>query len=292
LVGPADEAILFTGTRAAPTIAANVQNTKPATFSPSETYKAGDVVLNGGTMPSVASFLDGTQNVMFVSVRDDNTGHTPGMAGEHWWARFVPYDGNNGPGGRIRLADAAVNGQPLAAAGKVYGPYLDPERFKMNGTVLLDRYGSPILYFPVNKAANPRLNLTAPAVSTGWSMVLAYPPATGTQSQVNLADNLGAFVNPQGVPSEATDTIPAQTRIRVIMGDYGANGYFETGTDAEIQPLPFLLWTAGADKTFGPRGNGVAAAAGWKLNDVITGGMNTDQNRLSAAACDDVTNFR
>lgn len=291
LIGPADEAILFTGSRSAPVRAGTLQNTKPVTYAPTDNYKAGDVVLNGGTMPSVNSFLDGSQNLMFVSVRDDNVGHTPGIVGDFWWTPFVPYDGNNGPGGRIRLADAAdANGQPLAAAGKVYGPYLDPEKYKMSGPVLLDRYDSPILYFPINKAANPRLHPTAPP-SFGWSDTLTYPPTVGTQSMVNLNDNLGPFVHPAATPAEAS-TNAAIYRVRVMLGDVATNGYLDSGTDIDPPALPFLLWTAGADKIFGPRGNGVANPGDWKLHDVVLNATSVDQQRLSAAACDDVTNFR
>ena len=286
-------------------------------WSATNTYQPGDVVLNGAAMDyySYATATTGAGAAaipnIYVCIRPDTLGQpSAGPSGnlfaapsDFWWTRFVPYDGQDGNGSRIRLAaNPDVDNLPLEAAGKVYGPYLDPERFKTNGPTILDRYGSPILYFTVDKTADPAVGTasatvpvagTSAAPAAGWSNTLAYPPAQYTRAMVNLSDNLGAFMNATVTPTETIQ--PAATRIRVMLGDYATDGVLNAaGMSGETTPpqVPFLLWTAGPDKVFGPHGQGLSAGGAWTKSDVFMTSTNPTENQAAAAACDDVTNFR
>ena len=293
LLGPADEAHYYDATR---TATPDLKNA-PDVFSSSKTYQAGDVVIVGAA-PTYASYTTGTPAPqMFVCVRNDTNGslHSPtGMNTDSWWAFFIPYDGKDGNGIRTRLADVVDGaGLPHAAAGKVYGPYLDVERFKTNGPVILDRYGSPILYFPVNKAG-------VPTMLNGYVGRASYPriitPAPGEPlSMINAQDNLGVFAN----DAVATAETPAElfVNVAITLGDFNVNGANDTVAsaavtvpEAPVPSLPFILWTAGPDKRFGPTGQ--RASMSFRRGDYFGDALHQSENQNTSAAIDDVTNFR
>jgi len=136
-------------------------------------------------------------------------------------------DGNAGPGFRTK---APVNGVPQ---GRVYGPYLDPAKWKISPSFeLLDRYGlQPILYYPANKQSN--INQPNGFVAQG-----DYPSATGTRRlpRFNFDDNAGYL---------------AGKTLQVMMGDTNQNGQIDT-TEQPAFDGDYLLWSAGPDLTFGP----------------------------------------
>jgi prepilin-type N-terminal cleavage/methylation domain-containing protein len=161
-------------------------------------------------------------------------------------------DGADGPGFRTRGFD-----------GRVYGPYLPADRFKLanpdNPTdtnpltlAILDRYNRPILYYPAR--GRPNIRVTNGFVKD-WDYLA--PPAP----KYNVRDNPGAM-------DERT--------MRVMLGDTNANGMIDAGETPKAE-ADFLLWSAGPDETFGP-------PQGMPLN--------TPENvRKAVEKSDDVTNF-
>jgi prepilin-type N-terminal cleavage/methylation domain-containing protein len=172
--------------------------------------------------------------------------------------QLIP-DGNEGPGFRIR-----------GTQGKVYGPYLKLETFKLgdpsNPTLpspvtgqlaLLDRYGKPILYFPAS-AAKPNIRVAG-----------SPPPFVGQSelSMYDLNDNLRAF---------DTNAGNAIRKMRQMLGDINNNGYIDT-TETEAYNGPFILWSSGPDETFGPAPGPTGTPA---------------EIRKAVDKSDDITNFR
>jgi len=141
-------------------------------------------------------------------------------------------DGADGPGFRTHppVKDSSGN---LVPQGRVYGPYLDPAKWKISPSYeILDRYGlQPILYYPAYKPAN--INLANGYVADG-----DYPSATGTRKmpRFNAQDNNGYL---------------KKETLQVLMGDTNQNGMID-GTEQPAFAGDFLLWSAGPDLTFGP----------------------------------------
>ncbi len=175
------------------------------------------------------------------------------------WALMAPgqstVDGYDGFGFRTRSS----------TQGRVYGPYLQPDKFKLsqkypnftlradgsstttqadNSSVLLDRFNNPILYYP---ARNPKPNIYA---ANGYV-------SSSTTSLYNSSDNSGIW--------------NATTMQAFLTGS----------TSGTVTPSsftgPYLLWSAGPDGYFGPvDSSGNASAA--KLSYIQD--------------CDDITNFK
>lgn len=224
----------------------------PPPYDPTKAYRAGECVVNLPTM--------------YVCIVATSPG-TPTSDPNHW-APFSPRDGADGPGFRSRV----VNGVPQ---GKVWGPYLKPENFRMTGLALNDGDGKPILYFPASGGA---ANVNSPR---GFIDREVQTRALGTPivPKYNADNNLKAFRR----LSESVDD-NAIARIQVMLGDMNTNGGIDSllGTEAAAATGPFILWAAGPDGQFGP-------------NDVIDNppsATDWQTNRRLVEKCDDVTNFR
>lgn len=163
-----------------------------------------------------------------------------------------------GPGFRTR-----------GTSGRVYGPYLKPESFKLGDPTgnrtepaflaLLDRYNRPFLYYPANGKPNIRL-----ARSYAWDRTTADRPL------YNALDNQAAFVPKQGFPR--------------MLGDTNANGMIDATATPPEEPAyegPFILWSAGPDEVFGP-----------PTGMLPTGTPPSDKIRKAVEKSDDITNFR
>jgi len=162
--------------------------------------------------------------------------------------------GTAGPGGAALIADGAGIAPSAGAPetmpgpgfrirgtqGKVYGPYLPLNKFKMANPspttgvtqpgllALMDRYGKPILYYPAHGKPN---------VAVGTSFINQFDPASPSTN--------GALYN-------AWDNRAAMPMLvfRRMMGDANANGHIDPGETAAYDG-PFLLWSTGPDETFG-----------------------------------------
>lgn len=201
-------------------------------------------------------------------------------------------DGADGPGFRTR-----------GTQGRVYGPYLQPGKFKVADPAnpnappapnkelvltIMDRSNSrPILYFPA-AAGKPNIRVNTGGVP---GFVHSDPTPTGVLSELSLYDaddNLDYFKRP---PNDNNATT-ALTRIRLMLGDLppnqtppaepskwsGAPNGMIDGAESAATTSPFILWAAGPDDQFGP--NATTAPESGTLN------------QADAAVCDDVTNFR
>ncbi len=124
--------------------------------------------------------------------------------------------------------------------GQVYGPYLPLEKFKYSNTQLQDSYGNAILYIPA-RPVKPNINAN------------------------------GDFIGPDGNSLYDSRYLSAltQEQFRYMMDDRNNNGQIDSG-ETPAYTGPYVLWSAGADGTFGP----------------------TSLTPTEAAKCDDVTNFR
>ena len=154
--------------------------------------------------------------------------------------------------------------------GKVYGPYLNLNSFKVGDPAvpnavspvpgvlaILDRYNKPILYFPAS-AAKPNIR----AVSSP-------PPFVGQSelSMYDLNDNLRAF---------DTNAGNAIRKMRQMLGDLNNNGYIDNN-ETEAYTGPFILWSSGPDEAFGPAPGPTSTPA---------------EIRKAVDKSDDITNFR
>jgi prepilin-type N-terminal cleavage/methylation domain-containing protein len=147
-------------------------------------------------------------------------------------------DGAEGPGFRAKMG------------GKVYGPYLKPDSFKVptigTDTYILDNFYKrpgdsapmPILYFP----ALPR----KPNVTVAKGFVtdqLPGPPAV--PALFNWLDNKDVGSATPGDGNELS-----YTEMCKILGDTNGDGAINNGEKA-ADTGPFLLWSPGPDGRFG-----------------------------------------
>jgi type II secretory pathway pseudopilin PulG len=139
------------------------------------------------------------------------------------------FDGADGPGFRLRTT----------GLGKVYGPYLNPEKFKCTTPIneaskLLDSEGKVILYYPA-KPGNP---------DVAAAYVMRKDPTAAIAPPIPLYN---AWDN------DATGLLPL-AMMQTIMGDkLPANtpdGMIGAGETAAFTG-PYILWTPGADGMYG-----------------------------------------
>jgi prepilin-type N-terminal cleavage/methylation domain-containing protein len=179
-----------------------------------------------------------------------------------------PYaDGADGFGFRTRR----VNG---VAQGRVWGPYLRPESFKLylqagRVPLIADIDGQPILYY-VARANQPNIHLPDGFVALSLGPPTTQPddypvPPSPTVSPLfNVFDNSGPY--PDGL-----------YRMRLMLGDVSLNG----AIDADETPAstgPYLVWSAGPDGAYGPVPDPRALTAA--------------ERRTLRSHVDDVTNFQ
>ncbi|MDB5357232.1 MAG: hypothetical protein JWN24_3685 [Phycisphaerales bacterium] len=189
-------------------------------------------------------------------------------------------DGADGLGFRTR-----------GTTGQVYGPYIATGRFKVfdvsnpMGTVINnamctinDRYGHPILYFPLGRAPNvdpdPQKHIK---FVDDWKAPLNQPAPAPT---INAHDNLTAF---HQTSDPSGDYTLALQRIQFALGaNYkGPNiGDLDLTRTALPPNLPYVLWSAGPDENYGPTFD-IATRDAPPFNDAVQ----------KLAGVDDVTNL-
>lgn len=165
----------------------------------------------------------GTTAVQYVCINPSSSA-PPGND----WSVFTFSDGKEGPGIK----------KPVG--GRAYGPYLQPDKFKVQGLALLDRQGNPILYFP-GSSGHPNIHQT-----NGYAMI----PGATDRPLYNVGDNELFFRVISGGTLESTNT-NSQHSIQMLLGDVNHNGQIDAG-ETEAATAPFLLWSAGPDGIFGP----------------------------------------
>jgi len=178
-----------------------------------------------------------------------------------------------GPGFRTREGYDSNNN--LQAQGKVWGPYVTPDKFRVftlstvpglttvlsstntTGTpdatsILLDSQGHSILYFPAA--------LTTPNFSQANKYLADYadpnsPPVIGTQYLYNSFDNCSSTTSTGGVPPDPMNnplitTALTQSDFYKLLGVDSTTGQVDAG-QTPTYTGPYILWSAGEDNTFG-----------------------------------------
>jgi len=136
--------------------------------------------------------------------------------------------------------------------GRVYGPYLQADKFKVNSAnQLTDKQGRLILYF----AANPRM----PKINAAGGYIGSNSSGSPT-SLYNFYDNQAA--------------VGSISEMEALFGDYNLNGCIDNGETA-FTTAPYVLWNAGPDNIVGPYLTNLDPAS-------VKNAVNS---------CDDVTNF-
>jgi hypothetical protein len=215
----------------------------PPAHDTANVYNPGDTVTFG--------------SVSYVCIiRNANSGN-PTTRTEDWIA-FDAADGLDGPG-------FVAAGAP-GIGGEVVSAYLDPDAFRMNGPLLLDLLGNPILYM----TGNPRPG----SAQTGG----AY--ADFDEFAKFNTGHIRVFFGGNGAQSDL--------QIQAMLGDYDGDGGLQpAATVAEGQPLgkDFVLISAGSDSKYGfPDASGPAA----QRRAQVLGGTHDGQ---SYEPVDDVTNI-
>jgi hypothetical protein len=189
----------------------------------------------------------------FYVCLESNGSPQPAPPDPRYWAVFDPRDGSDGPG--------------HVAGGRKFPNYLQPERFKVRGSAILDANNKPILYFPAH--GNPNINVPG---ANGTASYVALPIAGNPKFHVN--DNWQFFTR----EGDQLNT-NAEKRVQAMMGDTNYDGLIGQGETAHATG-PYVLWAAGPDGFYGPWWNPNKRAP----NDPIT---STDLQK-----CDDVMNWQ
>jgi prepilin-type N-terminal cleavage/methylation domain-containing protein len=169
-------------------------------------------------------------------------------------------DGADGPGFRIRRGVVTEATGPAQLAGKVWGPYLQADRWKlvydpsppsgygaMYNAKMLDVYGNPVLYYPATPGGASRIRQTGGFVAnytvpTGPSGSTIYPLYNAFD---NSQDQTAPLVN-----SPTGGALLAPTQMTYILGDRNGDNTIDNGESA-VTTEPYLLWSAGPDGVFG-----------------------------------------
>jgi prepilin-type N-terminal cleavage/methylation domain-containing protein len=191
--------------------------------APTSPYSPGDCLYTGS----------GTTLVQYVCVNKNVTTSPPTAD----WAVQSFLDGHDGPGIK----------KPIG--GRVYGPYLQPDKFKMRGLAILDTEGNPILYFPASPA-KPNIH-----AANGY---------VGTSSSSLYNANDGEIFFRQPGDTNNTNSVHI---LQSMLGDTSLDGQIGPG-ETEATTGPYLLWSAGPDGIFGPLQGDISSTAIQKCDDV------------------------
>lgn len=217
----------------------------PPIYAGGTTYNVGDCVRQSNTVNAQT----------WVALQ--STTSSPSAAGNPpAWVAVNANDGHDGPGIK----------RPIG--GKVLGPYLQADKFKMRGLAILDRQGNPILYMP---AAPGKTNIH---VNGGYAGVTDLTVTPHIMPMYNLADIEIFFrAGPTGALESTNNN--AVNQLKILLGDTDQSGDIGAG-ETEATTAPYILWSAGPDGIYGPaRVGGTAPSSGSGFSSI-----------------DDVTNFR
>ena len=164
-------------------------------------------------------------------------------------------DGADGPGFRVRAG----------VGGRVYGPYVQADKFVVSGTgvnaVLVDRDSTPILYFPAFFAkANIHTVVTAGNPKSGGF--------TG-ENDYSIAQLADPKLKPLYNALDGPAALPT-ANFSVMLGDSNADGKIDIATEAPLGTGAYILWSAGGDQYYGPVTATVADVK--KTDDVLVFG--------------------
>lgn len=190
-------------------------------------YHAGDVSHTGTPGPG-----GNYQEYVCFGRPDGSGGFTTNatQADNTQWQPFPVSDGKDGPGLRARIG-----------GGQSFGPYIQPEKFRLRGLAILDLWENPILYFP----ARPKKPVPATA-GDPWPLIQPGPAAL-----YNADLNPTFFLRPnENLPADAAKALARMDAV-LVKNSTDFDGFVEAAEQAAADK-PFLLWSAGADGNFGP----------------------------------------
>ena len=182
------------------------------------------------------------------------------------WALVAPGPASQDGAGKMNGSAIANpdNGAPgfrlhNGTQGKVYGPYINLDNFRIGtysgtdsnqvvpvpsttpfdntNTVIADRNGNVILYWPVNPAKQ--------SLFISQNVIGSNPPFTSVGS-INYTDNAFFLTPPKG--NFANDLTFRLFAYR--LGNHAMTGTLKAGETAILPP--YLLWSPGPDGNFGP----------------------------------------
>jgi prepilin-type N-terminal cleavage/methylation domain-containing protein len=180
--------------------------TAPA-WATNTAYNPGDLVTNGGTPFICIKSIPATGANAYAPTSNAS-----------YWAAYSDVDGADGLGHRVRVG----MGKPKPA-------YLQVDRIKVRGGMLVNKDGAVVLYYPAN--------LANPDVSTGTNH------SGGATSLYNYADNAG-------LTDSSTPAASDLNKTRVLFGDKNYNGRRDAGE--VVMQGPYILWLPGADGAYKP----------------------------------------
>ena len=168
-------------------------------------------------------------------------------------------DGATGNGFRVRKSagpDNTMDTSDDIGMGKIYGPYIQLDRFRIGGTTpnftLNNKDDKPILYY----VASPK-TVDVTQATAGVNGYVGNVSPSSPSFRYSYADNSAS-----GLYTAAQNTFQA------MLGDFlTVNNKLDAGETFTNQP--FILWSPGADGSYGPSAATKAGVAG----------------------CDDVTNI-
>ncbi len=191
------------------------------------------------------------------------TGNTPALI------QNSGYDGADGPGFRIRAGNPGPDGQwgtadDVLPSGKIYGPYVQPDKFKIsttNGIIdasakILDADGNPILYYPATPGVMSAAHYVYNEPPPGTANYANAPPAYD-RPYYNAYDNLSMITEVELQTIMGADTTPAPTGTGAVASNKSA-----------VYTGPYLLWSAGPDGIYGRKGSGPTPQPGDKTDDI------------------------
>lgn len=192
---------------------------------------------------------------------------------------FRTRDHRPGPDGAFNTADDELS------QGKVYGPYLNPDKFKVKMTsgsatvdgsaVIADSNDIPIVYLP--KTPWPS-TITA---ADGFVSENDYNPATPVDNAKlpmwNFYDARSSFTASSFTRTGSDPPVNALKRMQAMLGDIDCDGSI-TGSETAAYTGSFILWAAGDDGQFGP--------------EVATAPLPLVPTKEMIVQCDDAIHFK
>lgn len=163
-------------------------------------------------------------------------------------------DGADGMGFRTRVQ------------GKVWGPYLQVDRFKVTANYeLADRYGKAILYYPGNKAALAAT--TSPDAQAKFVSAASYAlPAPGSPPKPYYNSNDNRLYLSELALQRLLGAKPSDGSI------YKSTEISGSSALPDARPVtyagPYILWSAGPDQSYGPADPSLPVSASNPCDDV------------------------
>jgi len=284
LVGPAGNTVNLTGTASGPwadAYAASWQNVSTVTYS------WGDYVYDSTSTLQIKP--------TYMCIASSNITGSTALTSVGSWTPFSFLDGLTGVGfktNRSPGSDTILYSDDDVITGKTWGPYVQLDRFKLQGTAgidpgmgLADLDNHVFLYYPAAAVKpgvpNPLLATYAAVLAAGGGYCTDYPTVAGKGPPLYCATD--------------NENIMSLTSFQALLGDYSCDGQIEPVTttaapfayaEKSIGFIPYVIVAPGPDGTYGNGSTALPLTTTLAQRDT-----NWAANKAKVAAWDDVTNF-